>query len=109
MENLIIPWSENMSKEELEYKNKGFCKTKSSIFTCKEPTHEQRENQAPTNSMIFIDPGVKTFITGYDPSGKIITWGENDIGRIARLLHYTRKLQSKIKKCNISKKKKSII
>lgn len=67
---------------------------------------EQCENQAPTNSMIFIDPGVKTFITGYDPSGKIITWGENDIGRIARLLHYSRKLQSKIKKCNTSKKKK---
>ena len=55
------------------------------------------ENQA-LNNMIFLDPGVKNFITGYDPSGKIITWGKRDIGRIARLLHYKRKLQSKTEK-----------
>lgn len=48
--------------------------------------------------MIFIDPGVKTFVTGYDPSGRIIVWGERDIGVIARLLHYKCKLQGKIKK-----------
>ena len=55
------------------------------------------ENQVMVEeeNMLFIDPGSKTFITGYDPSGKIIIWGENDIGRIARLLHYKRKLQSK--------------
>jgi transposase len=80
-------------------------RTKKYYFCLPQPL-DTCENQAPKNSMIFIDPGVKTFITGYDPSGKIITWGENDVGRIARLLHYTRKLQSKIKKCNISKKKK---
>ena len=55
--------------------------------------------------MIFLDPGVKTFVTGYDPSGKILIWGERDISRIARLLHYQRKLQSKIKTCKIHKKR----
>jgi transposase len=66
------------------------------------------ENQAPENSMIFIDPGVKTFVTGYDPSGKVITWGERDVGRIARLLHYQRKLQSKIKTSTLRNKKKNL-
>jgi hypothetical protein len=41
MENLIIPWSENMSKEELEYKNRGFFKTKGSVFEYTRPTNEE--------------------------------------------------------------------
>ena len=61
-----------------------------------EPLNQVGENQALGN-MIFIDPGVKTFLTGYDPSGRIIQWGEKDIGVIARLQHYKNKLQSKIK------------
>jgi transposase len=60
-----------------------------------EPLNKVGENQA-LGKMIFIDPGVKTFLTGYDPSGKIIQWGEKDIGVISRLLHYKRKLQSKM-------------
>lgn len=55
------------------------------------------ENQAK-NKIIFIDPGQSTFITGYDPSGKIITIGEKDIGRICRLQHYKNKLQGRIEK-----------
>ncbi|CAK0740771.1 transposase [Gammaproteobacteria bacterium] len=70
------------------------------------------ENQVHGNikeeKILFIDPGSKVFITGYDPSGEVITCGKNDIGRIARLLHYRRKLQSKIKttKMDIRKKNK---
>ena len=56
------------------------------------------------NSMIFLDPGVKNFLTGYDPSGKVIIFGERDIGRIARLLHYKRKIHSKMSKANHKKK-----
>jgi hypothetical protein len=44
MENLIIEWSENMSKEELEYKNNGFSKTKGSVFTFKQPKLEDLIN-----------------------------------------------------------------
>lgn len=69
---------------------------------------EKGDNQAKPNSMIFLDPGVKNFVTGYDPSGKIITWGEHDIGHIARLLHYKNKLQGKIKKELKNKKRKSM-
>jgi transposase len=66
------------------------------------------ENQVDVKeqNVIFIDPGSKCFLTGYDPSGKIIVWGENDIGRIARLLHYKRKLQSKKSLKDFSSKKK---
>lgn len=68
------------------------------------PLDIRSENQAPDNSMIFMDPGVKNFITAYDPSGKAFVYGKRDIGRIARLLHYKRKLQSKIDKKKLDSK-----
>ncbi|CAJ0842442.1 10088_t:CDS:1 [Entrophospora sp. SA101] len=41
--------------------------------------------------IISLDPGVRTFMTGYNPSGKVIEWGKGDISRIHRLcLHYDR-------------------
>lgn len=56
------------------------------------------ENQTH-ESMVFIDPGLKTNLTCYDPSGRIITFGnEKQVSRIATLLHFKRKLQSKIVK-----------
>ena len=65
------------------------------------------DNQAREESMLFIDPGVKTFLTGYDPSGKIIICGEHDISRIARLLYYKRKLFSKQMKATKCRKRSS--
>ena len=58
------------------------------------------ENQAPvdelwTDGVISLDPGVRTFVTGYDPSGLVCEWGKNDIGRIYRLCHTLDKLHSK--------------
>lgn len=64
------------------------------------------DNQATTNSMLFIDPGVKTFLTGYDPSGKVIHIGEGDVGRISRLLYYRDKLNSKMRREKVKKKKR---
>jgi putative transposase len=66
----------------------------------------QTKMENKETSVIFIDPGSKCFITGYDPSGKLIVWGENDVGRIGRLLHYRRKLRSKISTEKTSKKRK---
>ena len=55
------------------------------------------ENQVPlaisdsrsssSSRIISLDPGVRTFMTGYDPSGRVIEWGRGDIGRIYRLAH----------------------
>jgi putative transposase len=64
----------------------------------------QYENQV--SSIISLDPGMKNYLTGYDPSGKIITYGKRDIEKIAKLLHWKRKLigkkdtEKKIKKKN---------
>ena len=44
MENLIVSWSKEITKEELEYKNNGFTKTKGSVFNTKCPTNEELIN-----------------------------------------------------------------
>jgi putative transposase len=55
-----------------------------------------------------LDPGVKTFVTGYDPSGFILECGKRDIGRIARLLHYRNKLKSRLSKQSKNIKRRHI-
>lgn len=40
--------------------------------------------------MIALDPDVRTFMTGYDPSGIAVEWGKNDIGQLS---HVCDKLQ----------------
>lgn len=65
-------------------------------FICIPQSLKMCDNQTLDNvNMIFLDPGSRDFMTGYDPQGKIVTWGTYDVGRIARLLHYKNKLQSK--------------
>lgn len=55
------------------------------------PLEIKGENQAPTTNghahsgVISIDPGIRTFVTGYDPSGNVIEWGKSDIAKIFRL------------------------
>jgi putative transposase len=46
------------------------------------------ENQAAFAPIIALDPGVRTFQTGYDPRGYIFEFGKNDIGRIVRLCKF---------------------
>ena len=45
------------------------------------------ENQARTDlrDVVSLDPGVRTFMTGYDSSGAAWEWGKNDMRRIFRL------------------------
>jgi putative transposase len=44
------------------------------------------DNQAPkAKNIISLDPGVRTFMTAYDPQGSIYEWGKNDINRLFRL------------------------
>jgi len=53
------------------------------------------DNQAPKiNNIISLDPGVRTFVTGYDPNGNIFEWGKGDITRLFKLGCQADKLKS---------------
>ncbi|CAG8723819.1 1168_t:CDS:2, partial [Dentiscutata heterogama] len=43
--------------------------------------------------VISLDPGVRTFMTGYDPNGRIVEWGNGDLNKIFRLSKRYDKLQ----------------
>ena len=45
--------------------------------------------------VISLDPGVRTFMTGYSPEGTIAEWGSRDMQRIFRLCRVHDKLQSR--------------
>ncbi|CAG8694434.1 18931_t:CDS:2, partial [Racocetra fulgida] len=74
------------------------------------PLEIRGENQAPQwtrieEGILSLDPGVRTFSTGYSPSGLVVEWGKNDIGRIYHLCHALDKLQSKWSKKEVRYKK----
>lgn len=77
-------------------------------YLCLPQPLEASDNQAHhTSKAIFIDPGVKAFATGYDPEGKIIVWGgQRNVGKIARLLHYRKKLRSQMAHSTAAKRKR---
>ena len=57
-------------------------------------TNEKRINENQVNSIISLDPGIRTFLTGYSPNGHVIEIGKSDINRIIRLCLLIDKLQS---------------
>ena len=70
------------------------------------------DNQTPKCSNYFdgiisLDPGVRTFMTGYIPGGTIVEWGNQDISKIIRLCKYMDKLVSRASK-DSSKKRRNI-
>lgn len=68
------------------------------------PLVKKSDNQAPDNTnsrIIALDPGVRTFQTGYSPDGSTIEIGRGDIGRISRLCWSLDKLQSRWSQSNV--------
>jgi hypothetical protein len=64
----------------------------------------QGENQAPSSSKhstISLDPGVRTFMTGYDADASLCEWGKGDMGRIFRLCYTHDKLQARWSRKNV--------
>ena len=69
-------------------------------YLCLPVANETRsENQAPgpeLHSTISLDPGCRTFMSGYDADGSVLEWGKGDLSRIQRLCTYLDALQSRI-------------
>jgi putative transposase len=66
-----------------------------------QPLEIRSDKQAPKKGpngeekLISLDPGVRTFMTGYDPDGYVFEWGKGDHKEIYRLCDRYSKLQSK--------------
>jgi putative transposase len=58
------------------------------------------------DNIISLDPGVRTFMTGYDPSGTCYEWGKNDMKNIFRIAYAADKIQSEITSEEIKHKKR---
>lgn len=72
------------------------------------PLEVMGDNQAPNTKCIFFDPGSSPILTGYDLEGVVYIFGEKDMTRIGRLLHYKNKLRSKSDKATTHKKRYSL-
>lgn len=55
-------------------------------------------NHNQTGKVIALDPGVRTFLTGFD-GVKFLEFGDGDMGRITRLCQHLDKLMSRKSKC----------
>ena len=76
------------------------------------PIEIRSENQRPEpimeneGNVLAIDPGTKTFLTGYDPSGRIIEWGRHDHLKIIKLGNRASRFQRLANKKNIGHRKR---
>jgi putative transposase len=64
-------------------------------FICIPLPLEDHLAYTPENDVIALDPGVRPFMTGYDPSGRVIDIGAKDMTRIYRLCDTMDDLQSR--------------
>lgn len=94
--------------EELKYSSRLVHTASNKYFLCIPKSLELQSDNQAHNKILFIDPGQIDFATGYDPSGEMIICGSKDSGRMGRLLHYKRKLQSKISKEKNNQRKKRL-
>ena len=59
----------------------------------------EQHTDSPKHSIIALDPGVRTFLTGYDYITKrVIEFGKDDFNRLARLGKHLSKMQSEVTK-----------
>jgi len=83
------------------------CRNRFNQYWLCRPFYMVSVDQAPKDGVIALDPGVRTFMTGYDPDGYTHEWGVNDIKRIRRLEKYKFKLQSHISKLKGRRKRQT--
>lgn len=56
---------------------------------------------SPIDGVIALDPGVRTFMTGFDPSGKTFDWCAGDHAKLRRLQRHLRRLRRDIQSAEI--------
>lgn len=54
------------------------------------------ENQARQGRVVALDPGVRTFLTGYDPSGRLVDIAPGSVARLVHLCVHLDRLQSQV-------------
>lgn len=91
--------SERELPETLNYDSRIIKTRLDQYYLCiPKPIEVRSENQAPDEKKhctISLDPGVRTFMTGYDADGSTFEWGQNDFGRVFRLCYSYDRLQAK--------------
>lgn len=66
------------------------------FFLCiPKPLDIRGENQAPPDKLIALDPGVRTFQTGFTDDSEIMEFGKKDIDKVFSLCRHLDRLQSK--------------
>lgn len=102
--------SSELLPDKLEYDSRLQRTRMGEFYLCiPKPLEIRDENQAPNytrkeRGIIALDPGVRTFMTGYSPAGHAIECGVGDITRIYRLCHALDRLQSKWSKKEVKHK-----
>lgn len=76
------------------------------FYLCIPIDRQPSEEPRSVAKVIALDPGVRTFMTGYDPDGVVLEWGVGDMTRIGRLQHAYSKLQSRVADKSATKRRK---
>ncbi|KAK9385329.1 hypothetical protein V1515DRAFT_608766 [Lipomyces mesembrius] len=63
---------------------------------------------ATPGDFVFIDPGVRTFLTCYDSNENVVEVGQAAVVRVSKLLHRRRKLQSRLAALRDHKKRQNL-
>ena len=76
-------------------------KTRSNEYFACLPTTRPELTPSPCayeGSCIALDPGVRTFLTGYDPSGKILEIAKNDVDKVFQMCYRIDRIMAKVTK-----------
>lgn len=83
-------------------------KTRTNDFFICLPTTRPDSSPAPCaykGSCIALDPGVRTFLTGYDPSGTILEIGKSDVDKVFKMCYRIDRIMAKVAKAKNHKQR----
>ena len=83
-------------------------KTRTNDFFACMPTTRPEPTEAPwayEGSCIALDPGVRTFLTGYDPSGRILEIGKGNVDKVFQMCYRVDRIMAKVSKANNHKQR----